>query len=338
MRVFVTGHRGYIGAHLTPLLRAAGHWVTGCDLDLFEGCEWGVVEPPDRELRRDVRMVSPDDLSGHDCVMHLAAISNDPMGALDPAVTYSVNRDGSINLAGAAKAAGVPRFLFASSCAMYGQAGRLDVEESAPLCPVSAYAESKVAAEGAICALADDAFSPVFLRNATAFGLSPMFRLDLVANNLLACAIARGDIRVTSDGTPWRPLIHCRDIARAFVAILETPRELTHNLPINIGADAQNYQVKDVAAVVRGLVPDAQVVFTGETGPDPRNYRVSFARLRALLPRFTLSQDLASGLRELHEAMLARGFGRADFDGPKYVRLRTLQGRLDRLGGPAQPR
>ncbi|MBV9018085.1 MAG: SDR family oxidoreductase, partial [Alphaproteobacteria bacterium] len=218
MRVFLTGHRGYIGAHLVRVLKEAGYYVAGCDLDLFEGCGWEPLIAPDRELRRDIRQLTPRDLDGFDCVMHLAAISNDPMGDLDPEITRKINARGSIALARAAKTAGVPRFLLSSSCSIYGAAENRPLDEEDSLNPMSVYAESKIAAEDGIAGLADENFSPVFLRNATAYGDSPMLRIDLVVNNLLGCAVAKGDIRIMSDGAPWRPLIHCKDIARAFVA------------------------------------------------------------------------------------------------------------------------
>ena len=219
MKVFVTGHRGYIGAHLTGLLQEAGHQVTGCDLRLFEGCQWESFPTAERELVKDTRDVIAQDLEGHDCVMHLAAMSNDPMGALDASITYEVNRDASVRLATLAKQVGIPRFLFAGSCSIYGAGASLDLDETAPLNPLTAYAHSKIDSEKAISRLADDSFSPVFLRNATAYGHSPMLRIDLVVNNLLGSALAYGEIRIQSDGSPWRPLIHCRDIARAFVAL-----------------------------------------------------------------------------------------------------------------------
>src|SRR5437588_3343547 len=269
MKVLVTGHRGYIGAHLVGLLKEAGHHVTGCDLDLFEGCDWEQLTPPDREIVRDVRALTLRDLEGQDCVMHLAAISNDPMGDLDPEITRDINARGSIALAQKAKAAGVPRFLFSSSCSIYGKAEDRPLAEQDELNPVSVYAESKIVAEEGIAPLANKDFSPAFLRNSTAYGDSPMLRIDLVVNNLLGCAVAKGDIRIMSDGTPWRPLIHCRDIARAFVAFLEAPREAIHNQSVNIGGDVENYQVRDIADIIRRLVPGGidRLYRRGRQGP-----------------------------------------------------------------------
>jgi nucleoside-diphosphate-sugar epimerase len=290
--------------------------------------------PPDRELVCDVRTLTPRDLEGFDCVMHLAAISNDPMGDLDPAITRLINARGSIDLARIAKAAGVPRFLLSSSCSIYGKAGGRPLGEDAALNPVSVYAESKIVAEEGIGELADQDFSPIFLRNATAYGDSPMLRIDLVVNNLLGCAVGKGDIRIMSDGTPWRPLIHCRDIASAFVALLTAPRAAVHNQSINIGGDSENYQVREIADIVRQLVPSANIVYTGEVGDDPRNYRVDFSKLSRLLPEFRLNYNLAAGMEELLAQFYDHRFSAADFDGDKFVRLRTLRHRLDRLSLP----
>ena len=331
MNVFLTGHRGYIGAHLTKLLKEAGHSVTGCDISLFAGCEWEEIPSPDKELIRDIRSLSVEDLAGFDCVMHLAAISNDPMGELNPELTYSVNREGSIQLAKLAKKAGVPRFLFSSSCSIYGKGETLDLNESASMNPLSAYAESKIDTEKAISEMADENFSPVSLRNSTAYGHSPVLRIDLVVNNLLGCAFARGDIRIHSDGSPWRPLIHCKDIARAFVAFMEAPRENIHDMAINVGGNAENYQVKDVAEKVQQLLPKADVVFTGEVGEDPRNYRVNFDLLGERLPNFELEYTLDSGMTELFNKYTEHNFTEADFEGDQFVRLRTLTSRLGLL-------
>jgi len=332
MKVFVTGHRGFIGSHLVDLLKQEGHEVVGCDVRLFEGCEWEPIVPADVDLVKDVRKVEHADLKGCDAVMHLAAISNDPMGDLNAQLTYDVNRDASIRLARIAKEAGVPRFLFAGSCSVYGQGEKLDLDEGDPLNPLTAYAKSKIETEQEVSKIADDAFSPVYLRNATAYGHSPVLRIDLVVNNLLGSALAYGEIRIMSDGSPWRPLIHCRDIARAFIALANAPKEVVHDKAINVGANSENYQVKDVGDQVQRLVPDAKITYTGEVGADPRNYRVNFDLLYSLLPDFQLQYNLASGMEELHRKMVEHGFSKEDFEGDRYVRLRTLKGRMDRLG------
>ena len=323
MDVLVTGHRGYIGVQLVDVLQRAGHRVTGCDAGLFDGCEWEPFAAPERELRKDVRELELDDVRGHDCVMHLAAISNDPMGEVDVDVTLSVNRDASVRLAELAKEVCVPRWLFAGSCSVYGQATDHDVLESDPLNPLTAYARSKIETEEAVRPLADEAFTPVFLRNATAYGHSPMLRIDLVVNNLLACAHALGEIRIMSDGSPWRPLIHCRDIARAFLALSQA--DVPGGTAVNVGADDENYQVRDVAALVQELVPDAEIEFTGEVGNDPRSYRVNFDLLSQLVPDFRLQYSLRSGMEELHAKLTEHGFSRADWESDRFVRLRRLR-------------
>ena len=322
MDILVTGHRGYIGVHLVDVLQRAGHTVTGCDSGLFDGCEWEPYAAADVELRKDVRDLELDDVRGHDCVMHLAAISNDPMGDVDPELTLAVNRDASVRLAELAKEAGVARFLFAGSCSVYGQATDHDLVESDPLNPLTAYARSKIEVEEAVRPLADGTFTPVFLRNATAYGDSPMLRIDLVVNNLLACAHALGEIRIMSDGTPWRPLIHCRDIARAFLALADA--DVPAGVAVNVGANDENYRVRDVAALVQELVPDARIEFTGEAGNDPRSYRVSFDLLSRLVPSFRLEYTLRRGMAELHERLREHEFSRDDWEGDRFVRLRRL--------------
>ncbi len=331
MKVFVTGHQGYIGTHLVDLLKREGHKVVGCDLNLFEGCNWEPMVKPDRELVKDVRKIEANDLDGCDCVMHLAAISNDPMGAMNAQTTFEVNRDASIRLAQVAKQARVPRYLFAGSCSVYGQGEKLDLDENDPLNPLTAYAQSKIETEAAVSKLADDSFTPVFLRNATAYGHSPMLRIDLVVNNLLGSALAYGEIRIQSDGSPWRPLIHCRDIARAFLALAAAPKAAVHNKAINIGANSENYQVRDVGNQVQRLIPSAKITYTGEVGADPRNYRVNFDLLYQLLPDFKLKYNLASGMEELHGKMVEYDFGKKEFEGDQFVRLRTLQKRFHLL-------
>jgi nucleoside-diphosphate-sugar epimerase len=263
--------------------------------------------------------------------MHLAAISNDPMGEVDAAATYAINRDASVRLAQLARKAGVPRYLFAASCSVYGAGKKLDLDETDPLNPLTAYAKSKIETEQAVSALADRDFTPAYLRNATAYGHSPMLRNDLVVNNLLACAVATGEIRIMSDGSPWRPLIHCRDIARAFVAFMNAPKEKIHNRAVNVGGNDENYQVRDIADRVQKLVPNAKIAYTGEVGADPRNYRVKFDLLNSLLPAFKLQYSLSTGMDELHRKLVDHRFAEKDWFGDQFVRLRVLKGRLERL-------
>lgn len=328
MKVFVTGHNGYIGPHLVELLKANGHHVVACDIDLFLESQIDKTVPPDITLKKDLRNLMVKDLEGFDCVMHLAAISNDPMGNINPDITYSINKYGSIRLAELAKQAGVKRFLFSSSCSIYGKGIQDMLDESAELNPLTAYAISKIETEKALRGMADDQFSPVYLRNSTAYGFSPMFRIDLVVNNLLGCAMAKGDIRIMSDGKPWRPLIHCRDIAHAFVALLHSPVEKIHNKAINIGSNIENYQVKDVADKVQQLIPHANIVFTGEIGVDPRDYKVNFDLLYNLLPDFKLEYSLDSGMEDLYQRLNKINFSLADFEGERFVRLKLLQKHL----------
>jgi nucleoside-diphosphate-sugar epimerase len=328
MKVLVTGHQGYIGTHLVGLLKESGHTVTGIDVGLFDGCEWESYTKPDKEIIGDIRKLTVKDLDGFDCVMHLAAISNDPMGAMNQDITYSINRDASIKLAEMAKEAGVSRYLFSSSCSIYGKGAKLDLDETDTTNPLTAYAKSKIDTENTVLKMADTSFSPSYLRNATAYGHSPNLRIDLVVNNLLACAIAKGDIRIMSDGSPWRPLIHCKDIARAFVAFLEAPKDTIHNKIVNIGGNTENYQVKDVANFVQKLMPKAQIVFTGEVGEDPRNYRVKFDYLNTLLPDFKLEYTLEKGMDELFEKYQKHNFSLSDFEGERFVRLKTLKNRM----------
>ncbi len=335
MRVLVTGHHGYIGSVLVPLFLGAGHDVVGLDMFLYEGCDFGEDRAPAvPAIRRDVRDVSAADLDGCDAVVHLAALSNDPLGDLSPECTYAVNHRASVSLAQAAKQAGVERFLFSSSCSLYGAADQDWVDESAAFHPVTPYGESKVLAERDLGALADDSFSPTFLRNATAHGLSPRHRGDLVVNNLTAFALATGEVLLQSDGTPWRPLVHIQDISRAFLVMLQAPRELVHGEAFNIGGDEENYQIRDVARIVEEVVPGSRVALAAGAGPDKRSYRASFAKLREAFPELRPRWTVRASAEEMLAAYRAAGLTIEDFKGSRFQRIARLkelvaEGRLD---------
>jgi nucleoside-diphosphate-sugar epimerase len=326
MRILVAGDRGYIGAVMVPFLRAAGHEVDGLDLGLYEGCDLGPA-PSDEGQRAplDLRDVQAADVAGYDAVICLAALSNDPLGHLNPATTFAVNLDGTLQLARATKEAGIERFLFASSCSLYGAAGSSGVAEDADLLPVTPYGETKVVAERELSAMADDAFSPTYLRNATAYGASPRLRLDIVVNNLTAVALTTGEVRLESDGSPWRPLVHIEDISRAFLATLEAPRELIHDEAFNVGRPEDNVQVRDIAEMVRDAVPGSKLSIADNAGPDLRDYRVDFAKLAATFPELSLRWNTRAGVDELAAAYTTYGLSYDDFTSSRFVRLRRIR-------------
>jgi nucleoside-diphosphate-sugar epimerase len=341
MKVAVTGHHGFIGSALVPVLLEAGHEVVGLDTFYYEGCD---LRPDGLEIESvalDVRDVSPQDFEGVDAVVHLAALSNDPLGALSPELTHEINCEGTLRTARSALEAGVERFIFSSSCSMYGASSDGAVAEDAPLKPLTAYAESKVRAEEGLRELAADGFSPVLMRNATAYGVSPRLRLDLVVNNLAAWAFTTGKVRILSDGTPWRPLVHIEDIARATAHFLEAPAELVHGEAFNVGADGENYQVRELAELVERAVEGCEIEYAGEGEPDARSYRVDFGKLARLFPDLELQWTVERGIAELLRAYQQVDLDLDTFLGDRYIRLKRLErlleeGRLDdRLRRPA---
>ena len=336
MRILVTGNLGYVGTVMTPLLKAAGHEVWGYDTGYYERCLLGPLGETgvDRQIAKDIRQADANDLVGVEAVVHLAALSNDPTGELDPKLTEEINFGGSMRLADAAKRAGVSRFLFALSCSIYGQSDGGALTEEAEFNPLTAYAVSKVRTEAALHELADDSFSPVCLRNATAYGFSPRLRFDVVVNNLTGWAVTTGQVRLQSDGRAWRPLVHVEDMANAFLAALAAPRERVHDQALNVGREEDNRQIRDLAESIARIVPGCAVTIAEGASSDPRNYNVSFARIRQVLPGFSPRWDIDRGIRQLHDQFVGLGLTYDHFNGRDFTRLKQLQYLIatDRVG------
>jgi nucleoside-diphosphate-sugar epimerase len=331
MKILLTGHHGYIGSVCAPVLAGSGHEVVGLDTLFYRDCDLGSAPSPTTEtLLADVRDVRPQQLEGFDAVVHLAALSNDPIGDFSPELTREINYEATVALAGAAREAGVRRFVFSSSCSMYGASSDEAVDESAPLKPLTAYADSKVRSEEALAELAGPDFAPVSMRNATAYGVSARLRVDLVLNNLVGWAYTTGKVKIMSDGTPWRPLIHVEDISRAALAAVEAPEDVIRGEAFNVGRDDENYQVRELGDIVQEVVDGSEVEYAGSGDPDPRSYRVSFAKLHRTFPELALTWTARAGAQELADAYSAAELTLEQFESDRFTRLKRLRLLLER--------
>jgi nucleoside-diphosphate-sugar epimerase len=328
-RILLTGHEGYLGSVMGPHLVEAGYDVVGLDTGYFHDCTLVPDRTSLQAIRKDLRDLAPDDLEGFYAVIHLGALSNDPIGNLRKDWTEQINHEASVRLASLAKAAGVERFLFSSSCIMYGMSEATLVNEDAPLDPKTVYAASKVQAERGISALAGDGFSPVFLRNGTVYGLSPRMRFDTVFNNLMGSAVTTGRVVLESDGKPWRPVIHVQDVARSFQAVLEAPVDVIHNQAFNNGADSLNYTIKELADIVLDVVPDSKLEIRAARSADQRTYKADFTKFTRSFPRFQFQWSAADGARELYEAFRRVRLSHAHYTDRHFTRLKWLNHLLE---------
>jgi nucleoside-diphosphate-sugar epimerase len=326
-KIIVTGHNGFIGTLLVGLLVEKGYEVVGIDTNYYgTDCSFYPVKSLIKEIIKDTREITRADIEGAYAICHLAALSNDPMGELNPNLTYDINHLASVKIAEMAKKAGVEKFIYSSSCSLYGMAGgESALTEEADFGPITAYAKSKVYSERDILPLGDKDFSVTFLRNSTAYGVSPKLRLDLVVNNLVGWAVTTNKIRIMSDGSPWRPIVHAEDIARAFIAVIETPKEIVNQQSYNVGLNSENYQVRDIANMVQKVIPACDVVFTGEHGSDSRTYKVNFDKIATQLPAFKPKWNLKTGIEQLYESYLRLGMNEEKFNGRYFIRLKQLQ-------------